>query len=128
MPRALAEQVMAQVERPRQPRPLGQPGIPGRAPRSCPLRARVRDALRLRGQLRGQRRRGGPCLRYVNHKMKREALVPIDEEVRAEVIEQRERAGSSPWLFPRTMKKPDGRFPSRLWDLSGGAFPVAAAL
>jgi len=55
---------------------------------------------------------GAPYLRYVNHKMKREALVPIDEEICAEVTGQQERAGLSPWLFPRPIKNPDGRFPS----------------
>jgi len=59
---------------------------------------------------------GAPYLRYVNRKMKREALVPIDEEVGQAVAEQQRRMlrrwpGGSPWLFPAPKMNPDGRKP-----------------
>ena len=56
---------------------------------------------------------GAPYLRYPNRKMKREALVPIDEEVEAWIAEQQQRIlrrwpGASPWLFPAPRMNPDG--------------------
>ena len=59
---------------------------------------------------------GAPYLRYTNRKMKREALVPIDEELEAGIPEQQRRIlrrwpGSSPWLFPAPQMNPDGRQP-----------------
>ena len=47
-----------------------------------------------------------PYLRYFNHKMKREALVPIDEELLRDIRDQQQRI-TGPWpagpavLFPR---------------------------
>ena len=55
---------------------------------------------------------GAPYLRYLNHKMKREALVPIDEELHALIVEQQDRVGDAPVLFPRPTKNPDGRAPT----------------
>jgi len=60
---------------------------------------------------------GAPYLRYCNHKMKREALVPIDEELHALITEQQSRtAGDSPTappvLFPRPTKNPDHLVPT----------------
>ena len=43
---------------------------------------RVTDALRLPRDCIVLDADGAPYLRYLNHKMKREALVPIDEELR----------------------------------------------
>jgi hypothetical protein len=48
--------------------------------------------------------------------MKREALVPIDEEVEHAIAEQQQRIlrhwpGGSPWLFPAPKMNPDGRKP-----------------
>jgi hypothetical protein len=73
---------------------------------------RVTDALRLKADCVVTDAEGAPYLRYMNHKMKREALVPIDEELHAEVVAQRGRASPSALLFPRPLKNPDGRFPS----------------
>ena len=47
--------------------------------------------------------------------MKREALVPIDEELHALIGEQQDRstlAGGAPVLFPRPTKNPDGQAPT----------------
>lgn len=48
--------------------------------------------------------------------MKREALVPIDEELESEIVGQQRRVtdrwpGSTPVLFPKTKANPDGRKP-----------------
>lgn len=50
-------------------------------------------------------------LRYTNRKMKREALVPIDEEVEHAIAEQQQRIlrrwpHGSPWLFPASEDEP----------------------
>ena len=112
VPRVLAEHVMAQVEQPSNLDRWDNPAF--RVVTMVLVRCglRVNDALRLKAACVITDAEGAPYLRYVNHKMKREALVPIDEEISAEVTGQQERAGSSPWLFPRPMKNPDGRFPS----------------
>jgi integrase len=112
VPRVLAEHVMAQVEQPSNLDRWDNPAF--RVVTMVLVRCglRVNDALRLKADCVITDAEGAPYLRYVNHKMKREALVPIDEEISAEVTGQQERAGSSPWLFPRPMKNPDGRFPS----------------
>ena len=44
-------------------------------------------------------------------KMKRQALVPIDEELHALIVEQQVRVGDVAVLFPRPTKNPDGRAP-----------------
>jgi integrase len=112
VPRALPEHVMAQVEQPSNLDRWDNPAF--RVVTLVLVRCglRVTDALRLKADCVVSDAEGAPYLRYVNHKMKREALVPVDEEVRAEVIAQQARAGSSQWLFPRPMKNPEGRFPS----------------
>jgi len=112
VPRVLAEHVMAQVEQPSNLHRWGNPAF--RVVTMVLVRCglRVNDALRLKADCVITDAEGAPYLRYVNHKMKREALVPIDEEICAEVTGQQERAGLSPWLFPRPIKNPDGRFPS----------------
>lgn len=72
---------------------------------------RVSDALKLAFDSIVQDADGAPYLRYVNHKMKREALVPIDEEVHQLVNEHRQRVlarwpGGCPHLFPGRQRTP----------------------
>lgn len=112
VPRVLAEHVMAQIEQPSNLDRWDNPAF--RVVTLVLVRCglRVTDALRLKADCVVTDAEGAPYLRYLNHKMKREALVPVDQDVRAEVMAQRERAGSSSWLFPRPTKNPDGRFPS----------------
>lgn len=107
LPRALAEQVMAQVEH------------PGNLDRwdnhtyqlvtliliRCGLR--ISDALRLKPDCLVTDPEGAPYLRYFNHKMKREALVPIDEQLQALIVAQQNQASTS-FLFPRPTKNVDG--------------------
>ncbi|MGW2957734.1 hypothetical protein ACWDGI_04480 [Streptomyces sp. NPDC001220] len=74
------------------------------------------DALKLAFDSTAKDADGAPYPRYVNHKMKREALVPVDEEVHRLGDEQKQRVlarwpEGCPHLFPRPTKNPDGRHP-----------------
>ncbi len=111
VPRALSEQVMAQIERADNLDRWENPAF--RLVTVILIRCglRVNDALRLPPECIVTDAEGAPYLRYVNHKMKREALVPIDEEVRDLIGEQRARVGAALCLFPRPTKNPDGRAP-----------------
>lgn len=116
LPRGLAEHIMAQVE---QPVNLDR----WHSPESrlltvilirCGLR--VGDATKIALDCVVRDGDGAPYLRYTNRKMKREALVPIDEEVEQAITEQQRRilrrwANGSPWLFPAPKMNPDGRKP-----------------
>ncbi|HZD16267.1 MAG TPA: hypothetical protein VE196_14325, partial [Pseudonocardiaceae bacterium] len=62
---------------------------------------RVSDALKLAFDCVALDAEAAPYLRYYNHKMKRQALVPIDEQLHALIIEQQTRVGQAPVLFPR---------------------------
>ena len=68
---------------------------------------------------------GAPYLRYVNHKMKRQALVPIDEQLHALIVEQQARVGEAPVLFPRADEEPRRPGTDRVLDLPARALPVA---
>jgi integrase len=55
--------------------------------------------------------------------MKREALVPIDDELQSLIIDERARNSSSPtWLFPRPTKNPDGRLPTHAATYRGALY------
>jgi hypothetical protein len=115
LPRALAGHVMAQVE---------QPSNLGRQENSayrlitlilirCGLR--ISDALKLPFDCTVTDDTGAPYLRYRNNKMKREALVPLDDEllelIRGQQQRVLERYPSGIVLFPRRAKNPDGKKP-----------------
>ncbi|MDN5768221.1 MAG: site-specific integrase [Humibacillus sp.] len=110
-PRAVAEQVMAQLEAPTAiaawPDPAG--ALITLILIRCGLR--VGDATRLSYDCLIPDANGAPYLRYVNHKMNREALVPLDEELHALILAQQARvaaeAPAPPVLFPRPTKNPD---------------------
>ena len=76
---------------------------------------RVSDALKLPLDCVVTDDSSAPYLRYRNHKMKREALVPIDDELLALIREQQQqvltRYPSPAVLFPRPAKNPDGNNP-----------------
>ena len=113
LPRALAEQIMAQVE---QPANLDRWHNPESRLLSIILMRcglRVGDATKVGFDCVVRDGDGAPYLRYPNRKMKREALAPIDEEVEAWIAEQQQRIlrrwpGGSPWLFPAPRMNPDG--------------------
>ncbi|MBC7269575.1 MAG: tyrosine-type recombinase/integrase [Streptomyces sp.] len=110
-PRAVAEQVMVQLEAPTAiaawPDPAG--ALITLILIRCGLR--VGDATRLPHDCLVTDASGAPYLRYVNHKMNREALVPLDEELHALILAQQARvtaeATAPSVLFPRPTKNPD---------------------
>jgi site-specific recombinase XerD len=116
LPRALTEQVMAQVEAVDN---LNQWTNPcHRLVTVILIRCglRVTDALRLEHDCIVTDAEGAPYLRYCNHKMKRQALVPIDEELQQMIVEQQARVTTDlgaavAVLFPRATKNPDGQAP-----------------
>jgi integrase len=116
LPRGLAERVMAQVE---QSANLDRWHSPeARLLTVILMRCglRIGDASKAAFDCVVRGGDGAPYLRYTNHKMKREALVPIDEEVEQTIAEQQQRIlrrwpNGSPWLFPASKMNPDGRKP-----------------
>ena len=78
---------------------------------------RLGDALALPRDCLARDGDGAAYLRYFNHKMKREALVPIDEEAEAWIAAQQQHVaaawpgGSCPHLFPRQLANPGGQHP-----------------
>jgi integrase len=115
LPRALAGHVMAQVEEPgnleRQRNPAYR--LATLIPIRCGLR--ISGALQLPSDCVVADDAGAPYLRYFNHKMKREALVPVDDELAGMVRDQQQRLlaryPSGTVLFPRPAKNPDGKKP-----------------
>ncbi|MFZ0192089.1 MAG: tyrosine-type recombinase/integrase [Streptosporangiaceae bacterium] len=116
LPRALAGHVMTQVE---QPGNLArEPNLAYRLATVILIRCglRITDAMRLPRNCIATGADEAPYLRYYNHKMKREALVPIDDELQALIAEQQQHTlarwpDSTPVLFPRPTKNPDGHAP-----------------
>jgi site-specific recombinase XerD len=125
LPRALAEHIIAQVE---DPANLNRWDDPARRLITlilirCGLR--IGDACKLPSDCITADGNGQPYLRYYNHKMKREALVPADEEIVAEIGRQRQRnaarwPGGGPVLFPRPTKNIAGTIPANGDAYRGG--------
>jgi integrase len=115
LPRALSEHVMAQLERPDNLDLWDTPDqrLATLILMRCGLR--VSDGLRLRRDCVVRDADGAPYLRYLNHKMKREALVPIDDELERLIGEHRAqldaRLPHGGLLFPRPRDNPDGARP-----------------
>jgi integrase len=106
LPRALADHVMSQLEQPgnldRWDNPVYR--LITLILMRCGLR--ISDALKLPFACVVSDSDGAPYLRYSNHKMKREALVPIDDELQAEISSQQQRVlqrwpDGAPVLLPR---------------------------
>lgn len=87
LPRALPEFVMAQIESPKALAKLAQPH---RLMMQILIGTglRIADAYRLEIDCLVRDAQGAPYLRYLNHKMKREAMVPIDDELAAAIVQQ----------------------------------------
>lgn len=113
-PRALSETVMAQLElednlaRFRDPR--------GRLIAMILMATglRVGDACRLLIDCITRDEQGAPYLRYTNHKMRRDAFVPIGVDLAAAIGSQQQRVlaeiPSGTCLLPRPTRNPDGHF------------------
>jgi integrase len=118
LPRALAEHVMAQVEDPANLARQGNPAY--RLITIILIRCglRVSDATGLPFDCVVRDADCAPYLRYYNRKMKREALVPIDDELQALIGDQQNRArerwpDGTPVLFARPTANIDGHRPVR---------------
>ena len=102
--RALAEHVMVQVEAPAN---LDRwPSTEGRLLTLILIRCGLRasDGCTLAFDCLLHDGQGAPYLRYLNHKMRREAAVPIDEELEAEIRAQQARvAGRWPDAHPHLL-------------------------
>jgi integrase len=116
LPRALTEQVMTQLEQVTNLSRWSSQDY--RLVTVILMRCglRITDALKLSTDCLVTDADGAAYLRYYNHKMKREALVPIDEELHASIDEQRQRVAtrwpdSARFLFPRPTKNIDGSQP-----------------
>jgi len=126
-PRALAEQVMAQIEHPDNLARWTNPAhrLVTLILIRCGLR--VTDALRVTHDCVVTDAEGAPYLSYFNHKMKREALVPIDEELHSLITDQQaliaDVTPKAPTiLFPRSTKNPDGRAPTSSGTYRGALY------
>ena len=133
LPRALAEHVMTQLE---DPANLDRWNDPARRLITlilirCGLR--LGDALRLPFDCIVHDAGQAPYLLYQNHKMKREALVPIDEELKAQIADQQRRVRDrwpqgTPVLFPPGPGQPRRQQAGQSFRLPARARRVAAAL
>jgi site-specific recombinase XerD len=117
LPRALSEVVMTQLEQPANLSKWKNPAyrLTTLILMRCGLR--ITDTVRLAHDCIVRDADDAPYLRYLNHKMKREALVPIDEELEREIRDHQRRLRErwpqgTPVLFPRALKNPDGTEPT----------------
>ena len=114
-PRAIPEFVMHQLESPANLDRISDPRI--RLLVEVLIRAglRIGDATRLQMDCLIRDPQGAVYLRYRNHKMRRDAMVPIDDELAAMVEAQRartrQRFPTTAALLPRSSANPDGRLP-----------------
>ena len=122
--RHLAEHVMAQVELPANLQRWTTPE--GRLITLILIRCglRVTDACTLAFDCLIHDGQGAAYLRYTNHKMRREAAVPIDETLEAEIRTQQQRVAarwgqSHPCLFPALRRNPGGQHPMTYYSYRG---------
>jgi integrase len=122
LPRAVAGQVMAQVEDPASLALWDNPAYQLVTLILIRCGLRITDAIRLPFGCLVSDSNGAPYLRYLNHKMNREALVPLDDQLVELIRDQQARvqdgypAGQTV-LFPQAQANRDGRKP-----MHGGAY------
>src|SRR5262249_42178015 len=114
-PRALSEAVMTQLEREENLARFADPRGRLLARILMNTGLRVGDASRLRVDCLVHDGQGAPYLRYTNHKMRRDAFVPIDTDL-AEAITPQQQAvlpefDEPAYLLPRPTRNPDGKLP-----------------
>jgi len=111
-PRALSEVVMAQLEAPANLERLADPQARLLAQILMGTGLRVGDGCRLALDCLAQDQHGAPYLRYRNHKMRRDALVPIDARLAGAIAERqrlvRARFPDAAHLLMREKRNPDG--------------------
>jgi integrase len=114
-PRALPESVMAQIENPASLSRMTDPA--GRLVTEILIRTglRVGDACKLGISCLVRDGQGAPYLHYRNHKMRRDAMVPVDDQLAAMMEDRqrqvRQRYPGGTTLFPRKTANPDGTRP-----------------
>jgi integrase len=133
LPRALAEHVMTQLEHEANLDRWDNPAYRLITVILMRCGLRVTDALRLASDCVVTDADGAPYLRYVNHKMKRDALVPIDEQLRGMLGEQVRRNTErwpvgTPGLFPRPNQERRRHRAGRQLDLPAGALSLVGPL
>ncbi len=116
LPRAVAGHVMAQVENPANLDRWDNPAYRLITVILIRCGLRISSAVSLSWDCVVTDPDGAPYLRYWNTKMKREALVPIDDELRAMISAQHDRVrlrwpGGTPVLFPRPQTNLPGTRP-----------------
>ena len=114
LPRHVAEHVMQQVEDEARLARWDNPAYRLITLILVQCGLRISSALTLASGCVTRDSQGAPYLRYYNTKMKREALVPIDEELAADIRGQQERVTSrwpaeTPALFPRPLRNITGQ-------------------
>jgi integrase len=116
LPRAVAEHVMTQIESAANLDRWDNPAY--RLVTIILIRCglRVSDALKLAFDCVALDAEAAPYLRYYNHKMNREALVPIDDQLHRLLGEQQQqvlarRPAGPTLLFPRPMTNREGNKP-----------------
>jgi len=114
-PRAIPEFVMHQLEDPTNLDQISDPRIRLLVEILIRTGLRIGDATRLALDCLVRDPQGAVYLRYRNHKMRRDALVPIDDELTTMIQTQqartRQRFPTSNVLLPRGSANPDGRLP-----------------
>ncbi len=114
-PRAIPEFVMHQLESPANLDRLTDPRIGLLMEILIRTGLRIGDATQLTLDCLIRDRQGVVYLRYRNHKMRRDAVVPIDDELAAMIATQqaraRQRFPTTAVLLPRSSANPDGRLP-----------------
>jgi integrase len=116
LPRYLAEHVMAQVEHPASLDRWKDPAHRLITVILIRCGLRIGDAIKLPYDCVIRDSDGAPYLKYFNHKMKREALVPIDDDLCQQINDQQQRVveqwpGGVPVLFPRRVANANGTRP-----------------
>ena len=114
-PRAIPEFVMAQLESPDNLDRISDPRIRLLVEILIRTGLRIGDATRLQMDCLVRDPQGAVYLRYRNHKMRRDAVVPIDDELATMIEAQqactRQRFPTTGVLLPRSSANPDGRLP-----------------
>ena len=100
-PRAIPEFVMAQLESPANLDRISDPRIRLLVEILIRTGLRIGDATRLQMDCLIRDPQGAVYLRYRNHKMRRDAMVPIDDELAAMI---RGTAGATRQRFPTTAR------------------------
>lgn len=114
-PRALPESVMAKIEDPASLAQMADPAA--RLLTEILIRTGLRcgDACKLGISCLVHDSQGAPYLHYRNHKMRRDAIVPVDDHLAAMIEDQqrqiREHYPKGSVLFPRKTANPDGNRP-----------------